>query len=92
MAVISNMDMPLCCKECCLFDGEYGECRYSSEVKVTWGEEDGRPTDCPLKSTDEMIAEIEKAKKFWGEYKRTSLTMEMEEIIHKYCDKENNDV
>ena len=43
----------------------------------------------PREKIDEMIAEIESAKRFWGDYKRTSLSIEMEDIIHKYCDKEN---
>ena len=88
--IITNMDMPLCCKECCVFDGEYGECRYSSNVKITWDEEDGRPKDCPLKSTDEMIEEIEKLHAWGDQFGNVYVTFEaVMDIIHKYCDKES---
>ena len=89
MAVIIDMDMPSRCDECPFVTNS--ECPI---IGIDVEEEMGsRDINCPLKSTDEMIAEIEQLK-VWNDgetvIKYGSLT-----IIHKYCDKEqkygNND-
>ena len=83
MAVIdTSMDMPKSCFEC----EKKSTCNFG-----LWNGwiDDKRDDDCPLKSTDEMIAEIEQLK-VWNDgetvIKYGSLT-----IIQKYCDKEKKD-
>ena len=87
--IITNMDMPKHCftventrfKYCKL----YGICEYKD---IRYG---FIPNDCPLKSTDEMIAEIEE--KSFVDYDETytdngkCLVTEDDvlEIINKYC-------
>ena len=41
-----NMEMPSCCTECPLLDGEYGTCNIIGETKVDMTEE--RAKNCPL--------------------------------------------
>lgn len=50
----------------------------------------GKPTDCPLKSVDEMTAEIKRAIQN-GVIKIEIGNEYLFSIIHKYCDKENKD-
>lgn len=46
MIAIKDMEMPKCCIECPLLDGEYGTCNIIGETKVDMTEE--RAKNCPL--------------------------------------------
>ena len=55
-----------------------------------------RAKNCPLKSTDEIIAEIYELKSTLIKHGYNGLALDAyseltKEIIHKYCDKENKD-
>lgn len=50
-AILVLNEMPKSCKECPLFDGEN---------KTTWDEEDGRPTNCPLKEAPKPMRYADK--------------------------------
>lgn len=91
--VLINMDMPKNCftvenkrfKYCKLYDGcEYKDLRYGNI-----------PSDCPLKSVDEMIAEINNLQfihtemEYNGAIKKVISKDDVLEIINKYCSKEN---
>lgn len=100
--IITDMDMPKSCSECSMFDDrwDYPTCfitRKSSGYNFPILEK--RMVFCPLKSTDEMISEIEDynvRQNFDGrvtmEY-MVGVTRGLDlsaDIVHKYCDKEQN--
>jgi hypothetical protein len=86
--IITDMDMPKNCNKC-----KNKNCHYFHQI---WWDCDSdndystiRHPRCPLKSVDEMIDEI-KALSTWSR-SLGSVTIpyhRVEEIIHKYCDKE----
>lgn len=104
MAVIdTSMKFPSDCWECenriNETSNDYGSwcecCRTGTKINLLLHE---KPSDCPLKSTDEMIAEIEEKihKDPWMNHTRTERDrneafLECLDIIHKYCDKEQKD-
>ena len=89
MAVIdTSMDMPKTCEECPYCDGDNATC--DKGVLIPWRAfdvENYRNTNCPLKSTDEMIDEIEDTYIDNCDYNYQTAV----DIIHKYCDKETKD-
>jgi hypothetical protein len=85
--IITNMDMPKSCKECNLTYLDSGDDAYFGSTErrcvIDGSCIDGiseRAYDCPLKSTDEIIKEIE-------DYKiMQNPTGYILNVIHKYCD------
>lgn len=92
--IITNMDMPKSCYDCWLK-------RSCKNAHVNGWLCNRRDDDCPLKSTDEMIAEIGVCKTenemriAERDYKSrlwiSGIFSEVISIIHKYCDKEQKD-
>lgn len=80
--VVIDMAMPKRCFECKLKLN--GTCAYL--IKSTGGANSKeRLAECPLRSADEMIAEIEKmGTTGWLDVS----TKEIIGVVHKYCDKE----
>ena len=83
MAVIdTSMDMPKSCYECpkrnvCSF------ARWNGWI------DNKRDEDCPLKSADEMMAEIDNMPFYIDGYDIEYISKaKLNNIIHKYCDKE----
>lgn len=71
--------MPKCCGDCPLLESGYGHCELG--IKIAFLSE--KASDCPLKSTDEMITEID-------DYKiMVNPIGYILRVIHKYCDKES---
>ena len=88
--IITDMDMPLTCEKC-----EYPKCVLYKTSWYTVGNDSlnyttERYRDCPLKSTDGMIAEIEHM--VFRPYEGRDMLdrNDVINIIHKYCDKEQN--
>lgn len=84
--IITDMDVPANCYECEL--NNYHFCNVTGdEIENDW-QDCTKPDDCPLKSADEMIEEINnKIKELdWTQ----KIVGEISDIIHKYCDKEQN--
>lgn len=82
MAVIIDMDMPINCVDC---DRRYIRGLLDCKLIFSGCANCGRHPNCPLKSTDEMIEEIE-------DYKiMQNPTGYILNVIHKYCGKENTD-
>ena len=95
MAVIIDMDMPKNCKECILRYKDGDDCFdyrcIITDEKIDFSD-DKRMADCSLKSTDEMIAEIENCSETYvvgwdGKRSKTAKEMKQDilEIINKYC-------
>lgn len=91
--IITDMKFPKRCLDCQLMGREKMYCQLHPRknlnvIRVV----SERPEWCPLKSTDEMIAEIEELEAhehdFEGYYECQNDVLG---IIHKYCDKENTD-
>lgn len=85
--IITDMNMPKGCSDCkCTYNDWMGETRCCFGAKcIYW---DHVPKDCPLKSADEMIKEIEdyaNDQYSEGEYIAENTVLD---IIHKYTDKE----
>lgn len=80
--IITDMDMPRSCPECQFFKNGNG---LVCPLTCNNG-------DCPLKSADEMIAEIE-TDMSWDMYdengNETDLHKRLMSIIHRYTDKED---
>lgn len=85
MAVIIDMDMPNGCIECPLFADVFNSCPFGHIDDASH-----RLDNCPLKSTDEMIAEIKNIKTI-GNTWELAVKEEVIDILNKYCDKEHND-
>lgn len=79
MAVIdTSMDFPSNCGNCI---------RKHSCIHARWIH-DKRDKNCPLKSTDEMIAEIDNLpSELSHDGRRLIRKIRVFDIIHKYCDK-----
>ena len=89
--IITNMDMPKSCYDCWLK-------RSCKNAHVNGWLCNRRDDDCPLKSTDEMITQIENCSETYvagwdGKRSKTAKEMKQDilEIIHKYCEKEQKD-
>lgn len=55
--MISGMDMPQCCIDCPIYNGDYGVCNLNSNQLNYYGENwcdpfEGRRKDCPLSEVD----------------------------------------
>ena len=94
MAVIlSNIDMPKSCEDChaCEYTGLLYRCvLLQHEVGDNVSILHNRANDCPLKSTDEMKADLEKVCHTFG-LSIVDMKNIIVEIINEYCDKENKD-
>lgn len=103
MAVIIDMDMPKSCLDCKLYFGT--KCPITNKRVSKNVLNNTLHKDCPLKSADEMIEEIEHRKEALdytlnilvkGDSMEERLqgakeaVEEMIEIAHKYCDKEGD--
>ena len=93
MAVIIDMDMPkACCTQIEVIPGyctsvfcKLYECCPNKDIYNA----NTKPKDCPCKSADEMIKEIEQIHKDWfKEYDSATAYTKISEFIHKYTDKE----
>ena len=79
------MDMPKSCYECRFSEPAYSGNRCDNMVGHTYGEIlTDRVKNCPLKSADEMIAEIEETYINNCDFNYQTAI----DIIHKYCDEE----
>ena len=88
MAVIlTNMDIPVNCWECDLNNGHF--CDITSNSIEDFMNVEEREKECPLKSTDEMIAEIEKLRGCSCN-NSDGIIDDVVDIIEEYC-KENTD-
>ena len=93
--IINNVDMPESCADCpiCHCKGKDEPWNYCCFVTMDdisideWDKE--RNITCPLKSTDEMIAEIEKLRGC-SCYVSDGIIDDVVDIIEEYC-KENTD-
>ena len=100
--IITNMDMPETCWKCLLYDGENGICKYLGFKYIGVADPSvERESDCPLKSLDDAIDDIqtninsmkenaklhEKGIRQNGEMIAAGLQMALD-IIDSYC-KEN---
>ena len=84
--IITDMDVPANCCECEL--NNYHFCNVTGdEIENDW-QDSTKPDDCPLKSTDEMISEIGSV--YIGYRHAYEVAHDYMNIIHKYCDKEQN--
>lgn len=84
--IITNMDMPKCCGDCPFLKSGYGHCELG--IKIAFLSK--KASDCPLKSADEMISEIEDEYFDVYVFAREITTRDgILKIIHKYCDKES---
>ena len=83
--IITNMDMPKCCGDCPLLKSGYGHCELG--IKIAFLSE--KASDCPLRSADKMIEEIEQivAEEKINDPKWALGLKYSLHIIHKYCDK-----
>ncbi len=84
--IITDMDM----RKACLDEEElicplYDRCRRKG-ISVGYS----LPNNCPLKSTDEMIAEIHDKDLDLRYCGHNLMVVDCIDIIHKYCDKEQN--
>lgn len=97
MAVLIDIDMPINCSEC---DRRYIRQLIDCQLIFRGCANCGRHPKCPLKSADEMIKEISICKTenemriAERDYKSrlwiSGIFSEVVGIIHKYCDKEQN--
>ena len=90
--IIPDIDMPKNC-ETCKFSSYHDGDDYCDLYKImhgyAWRAKDVKwDNDCPLKSTDEMIAEIEEQ---YAKFKLKTSPLSIFNIIHKYTDKEQTD-
>ena len=91
--IITNMDMPRSC-DSCKFSNYHDGDDYCELFKIlngcSWRAKDVKWNEnCPLKSTDEMIAELE-TKVFTDAYDGQFVGIEdVKRVINKYC-KETN--
>lgn len=77
--IITDMVLPKDCM-CCRFRTNLNICRVTNK----WC----KAKPCPLKSADEMIAEIDIV--YIGYRHAYEVAHDYKSIIHKYCDKEDN--
>lgn len=78
--IVTNRDKPQSCEKC----WNSSNCELYKPHPSEWGYIHIEK-DCPLKSTDEMIAEIHSLLDFWGRYKKNRLVYDILEVIDKYC-------
>ena len=91
MAIILKIDKPKSCAECILTYAKVCPLTNNSVVKNIINNTLSK--DCPLRSADEMIAEIKGyCDEFgWHDGDLSDLSDDFLSIIHKYCGEKEND-
>lgn len=81
--IITDMDMPKSCGNCRFITARNG-CIANEKAQIISFREVS--DDCPLKSADEMIAEMECVLDYWDMNNNTAIKG-LKQVINKYCDK-----